>query len=108
MTCPLQHDHRTKLLATLRLRTPGVEIPLLNSSPGNASDFQLLNLQIKKQQLELQLPEHEAQSRAYDLVSSSLLFAQAIPLLDTVCTGVNKGKSQGQLDYNTRIVNPQD
>ena len=92
--------------------TPRVEIPAipaLNHSPGNASDLQLLNLQIEKQQLELRLLELEAQSRALDLVSSSSSTKpQAIPSLDTVRAGVNNGKSQGQLDHNTRIVNPQE
>ena len=87
--------------------TPRVEIPVLNSSPGNASDLQLLNLQIEKQQLELRLLELEAQSRARELVSSSSSTKpHVIPSLDTVHTGVNNGKSQGQLDHNTRIVNP--
>ena len=88
---------------------PHVEIPVLNSSPGNASDLQLLNLQIEKQPLELRLLELEAQSRACDLVfSSSLTKPQGIPSLDTVRTGVNNSKSQGQLNHNTRIINPQE
>ena len=40
--------------------------------------------------------------------SSSLTKPQAILSLDTVRMGVNNGKSQGQLDHNTRIVNPQE
>ena len=65
--------------------TPRVENPVLNPSPCNASDLQLLNLEIEKQQLELRLLELEAQSRACELVSSSLSTKpQAIPSLDTV------------------------
>ena len=94
-------------------RTPRVENPAAvssTSSPGNPPDLQLLNLQIEKQQLELRLLELEAQSRARDLVSSSPTANKPrnIPSLDTVRGGVNSGKSQGQLDHNTRIVNPQE
>ena len=32
----------------------------------------------------------------------------AIPSLDTVLSGHNAGKSQGQLDHNARITNPQE
>ena len=89
--------------------TPRVENPVLNPSPGNSSDLQLLNLQIEKQQLELRLLELEAQSRARELVfSSSSTKPQSISSLNTVRTGVNNGKLQGQLDHNTRIVNPQE
>ena len=80
------------------------------SSSGNPPDLQLLNLQIEKQQLELRLLKLEAQSRARDLVSSSPAANKPpnIPSLETVCGGVNSGKSQGQLDHNTCIVNPQE
>ena len=93
--------------------TPRVENTAMSSStssPGNPPDLQLLNLQIEKQQLELHLLELEAQSRARDLVSSSPAANKPpnIPSLENVRGGVNSGKSQGQLDHNTRIVNPQE
>ena len=89
--------------------TPRDPIPVLNSSPGNAPDLQLLNLQIEKQQLELHLLKLEVQSRARDLVAStSPSKPQAIPSLDTVRTGINTSKSQGQLDHNTHTLNPQE
>ena len=93
--------------------TPRVENTATSSStssPGNPPDLQLLNLQIEKQQLELRLLELKAQSRARDLVSSSPAANKPpnIPSLETVRGGVNSGKSQGQLDHNTRIVNPQE
>ena len=92
--------------------TPRVETtaPGSTSAPGNSPSLHLLNLQIEKQQLELRLLELEAQSRARELVSSSPAANKPrnIPSLETVRGGVNSGKSQGQLDHNTRIVNPQE
>lgn len=93
--------------------TPRVETTAPGSStsaPGNSPSLHLLNLQIEKQQLELRLLELEAQSRARELVSSSPAANKPrnIPSLETVRGGVNSGKSQGQLDHNTRIVNPQE
>ena len=93
--------------------TPRVETtaPVSSTSaPGNSPSLHLLNLQIEKQQLELRLLELEAQSRARELVSSSPAANKPrnIPSLETVRGGVNSGKSEGQLDHNTRIVNPQE
>ena len=92
--------------------TPRVETTASGSTsaPGNSPSLHLLNLQIEKRQLELRLLELEAQSRARELVSSSPAANKPrnIPSLETVRGGVNSGKSQGQLDHNTRIVNPQE
>ena len=82
--------------------------PASNAVPGNAPDLQLLNLQIEKQQLVIRLLELEAQAKARSLMPSSPSKPPTIPSLDTVRAGVNTGKSQGQLDHNTRIVNPQE
>lgn len=89
-------------VATSRV-SPSVQTP-----PGNSAELQLLNLQIEKQQLELRLLELEAQSRARDLVTTTTTKPQSVPSLDTVRAGSNSGKSQGQLDHNTRITNPQE
>ena len=86
--------------------TPRVS-PSVQTPPGNSAELQLLNLQIEKQQLELRLLELEAQSRARDLVSTTTTKPQTVPSLDAVSSGSNNGKSQGQLDHNTRITNPQ-
>ena len=87
--------------------TPRVS-PSVQTPPGNSAELQLLNLQIEKQQLELRLLELEAQSRARDLVSTTTTKPQTVPSLDAVRSGSNNGKSQGQLDHNTRISNPQE
>ena len=82
--------------------TPRVS-PSVQTPPGNSAKLQLLNLQIEKQQLELRLLELEAQSRA-----TTTTKPQTVPLLDAVRSGSNNGKSQGQLDHNARITNPQE
>ena len=76
--------------------------------PGNSQDLELLKLQIEKQRLEIQVLELEAQAKARSLSSPSSVKPAAIPSLDTVRSGHNAGKSQGQLDHNTRITNPQE
>ena len=81
--------------------------PASNAAPGNSSDLQL-NLQIEKQQLEIHLLELEVQAKARSLMPSSSSKPPTIPLLDTVRTGINTGKSQGQLDHNTCILHPQE
>ena len=73
------------------------------SMPGNSQDLELIKLQIEKQRL-----EREAQAKAQSLSSPSSVKPAAIPSLDTVRSGHNAGKSQGQLDHNTRITNPQE
>ena len=78
------------------------------SMPGNSQDLDLVKLQIEKQRLEIQLLELEAQAKARSLSSPSSVKPAAIPSLDTVRSGHNAGKSQGQLDHNTRITNPQE
>lgn len=80
--------------------------PGSNAAPGNSSDVQLLNLQIKKQQLEIRLLEIEAQAKVRSLMPTSSSKRSTIPSLDTVRAGFNIGKSQGLLDHNTRIENP--
>ena len=78
------------------------------SMPGNSQDSELLKLQIEKQRLKIQVLELEAQAKARLLSSPSSGKPAAIPSLDTVRSGHNAGKSQGQLDHNTRITNPQE
>ena len=73
----------------------------------NPRNMELLKLQIEKQRLEIQFLELEAHAKARSLSSPGKPKPAAIPLLDTVRTGNNAGKSQGQLDHNTRILNPQ-
>ena len=75
---------------------------------GNPRNMELLKLQIEKQHLEIQLLELEAQAKARSLSSPGKSKPVTIPSLDTVRTGNNAGKSQGQLDHNTRILNPQE
>ena len=70
--------------------------------------MELIKLQIEKQRLEIQVLELEAQAKARSLSSPSSVKPAAIPSLDTVRSGHNAGKSQGQLDHNTRITNPQE
>ena len=78
------------------------------SMPRNSQDLELIKLQIEKQRLEIQVLELEAQAKARSLSSPSSVKPAAIPSLDTVRSGHNAGKSQGQLDHNTRITNPQE
>ena len=78
------------------------------SMPENSQDLELLKLQIEKQRLEIQVLELEAQAKARSLSSPSSGKPAAIPSLDTVRSGHNAGKSQGQLDHNTRITHPQE
>ena len=68
----------------------------------------LIKLQKEKQRLEIQVLELEAQAKARSLSSPSSVKPAAIPSIDTVRSGHNAGKSQGQLDHNTRITNPQE
>ena len=75
---------------------------------GNSQDLELIKLQIEKQHLEIQVLELEAQAKARSLSSPSSVKPAAIPLLDTVHSGHNASKSQGQLDHNTHITNPQE
>ena len=70
--------------------------------------LELVKLQIEKQRLEIQVLELEAQAKARSLSSPTSVKPAAIPSLDTVRSGQNAGKSQGQLDHNTRITNPQE
>ena len=70
--------------------------------------MELIKLQIEKQRLEIQVLELEAQAKARSLSSPSILKPAAIPSLDTVRSGQNAGKSQGQLDHNTLNTNPQE
>ena len=70
------------------------------------SDLQLLALQIEQQKLEIKKLELEAQARAN--TDSSLLKPESVPSLSTVRQSPNTGKSLGQLDYNVRIVAPQE
>ena len=78
------------------------------SMPGNSQDLELIKLQIEKQRLETQVLELEAQAKARSLSSPGSVKPAAIPSLDTVRSGHNAGKSEGQLDHNTRITNPQE
>lgn len=77
-------------------------------SVGNSSDLELLKLQIEKQRLEIQVLELEAQAKARSLSSPGSGKPADIPSLETVRSGTNSGKSQGQLDHNTRITKPQE
>ncbi len=97
------HQRIDRLQTTSQHVSPSVQTP-----PGNSAELQLLNLQIKKQQLELRLLELEAQSQARDLVATTNTKPQTVSSLDTVRAGSNSGKSQGQLDHNTCITNPQE
>ena len=76
--------------------------------PENSQDLELIKLQIEKQRLQIQVLELEAQAKARSLSSPSSVKPAAIPSIDTVRSGHNAGKSQGQLDHNTRITNPQE
>ena len=73
-----------------------------------ASRQELIKLQIEKQRLEIQVQELEAQAKARLLSSPSSVKQAAIPSLNSVHSGHNAGKSQGQLDHNTGITNPQE
>ena len=70
--------------------------------------MELINLQIEKQCLEIQVFESEVQAKARSLSSPSSIKPALIPLLDTVLSRHTAGKSQGQLDHNTCITNPQE
>ena len=76
--------------------------------PENSQDLELIKLQIEKQHLEIQVLELEAQAKARSLSSLSSVKPAAIPSLNTVRSGHNAGNSQGQLDHNTLITNPQE
>ena len=76
--------------------------------PENSQDLELIKLQIEKQRLQIQVLELEAQAKVRSLSSSSSVKPAAIPSLDTVRSGHNAGKSQGQLEHNARITNPQE
>ena len=78
------------------------------SRPGILKSLIARRQQIKKQCSEIQLLELEAQAKAHSLSSPGKSKPAAIPSLNTVCTGNNAGKSQGQLNDNTRILNPQE
>ena len=78
----------------------------LNAVPGNCSDFQLLNLQIEKHQLEIHLLEHEVQEKVPSLMPTSSPKPSTISSLDTVRDGINTSKSQCQLNHNTHKNGP--
>ena len=63
-----------------------------------------LKLQIEKQRLEIQLLELDAKAKASSFPSPAISKPPPIPSLDYVRSGNNAGKSQGQLDHNTRIL----
>ena len=63
---------------------------------------------MEKQRLEIQVLELEAQAKARSLSSPGSVKPAAIPSLDTARSGHNAGKSQGQLDHNTHMTNPQE
>ena len=86
--------------------TPPCDSPV--SMPGNSQDFELIEIQIEKQRLEIQDLELGAQGQARSLLSPSIVKLAAIPSLNTMHFGDNAVKSQGQLDHNTRITNPQE
>lgn len=88
--------------------TPPRGSPVSPAPLGNPRNMELLKLQIEKQRLEIQLLELEDQAKARSLSSPGKSKPATIPSLDTVRTGNNAGKSQGQLDHNTRILNPQE
>ena len=81
---------------------------LLISMPGTSQDLELIKLQVEKQRLEIQVLELEAQAKVRLLSSPGSVKPAAIPSLDTIRFGHNAPESQGQLDHNTRITNPQE
>ena len=73
-------------------------------TPGDSQDLELVKRQIEKQRLEIQVLELEAQAKARSLSSPSSVKPAAIASLNTIRSRHNGGKSQGQLDHDTRIT----
>ena len=80
----------------------------ISTAPHHNQDMDFAKLQIEKQHLEIQLMELDAKAKVRSLSSPTNSKPASIPSLDIVHSENNAGKSQSQLDHNTRILNPQE
>ncbi|KAK2547253.1 hypothetical protein P5673_032862, partial [Acropora cervicornis] len=88
-----------------RTRPPS-DPPAPTNRGHQSADLRLLALQIEQQKLEIKKLELEAQIKAN--TTSPLVKPETVPSLLKVRQSPNAGESLGQLDFNVRIVAPQE
>ena len=101
-------QHEFLILVEDPIRTPEISTSVQRFQLATDEAKVGLDLALSPSHLEIKLLEPDAKAKARSFSSPANSKPALIPLLDIVRSRSNTGKSQCQLDHNTRTLNPQE
>lgn len=101
-------QHEFLILVEDPIRTPEISTSVQRFQLATDEAKVGLDLALSPSHLEIKLLEPDAKAKARSFSSPANSKPASIPLLDIVRSRSNAGKSQCQLDHNTRTLNPQE